>query len=80
VVASLLGAPGCHLCHDMAVVVRPVFEAAGIAFVERDVRDDPETLRLYRLVIPVLLLDGAELARTRITAAELRARLAARGL
>jgi hypothetical protein len=78
--AVLLGAPNCHLCHEMAAVAAPVLEARGVRLVERDVRDDPETLRLYRLEIPVLLLEGVELARHRVTAEELRARLAARGL
>lgn len=78
--AILLGAPGCHLCHEMAGVARPVLESRGIALQERDVHDDPETLRLYRLAIPVLLLDGVEIARTRVTAADLRARLSTRGL
>lgn len=79
-VALLLGMPGCHLCHDMAGVARPVLEALGVTLVDRDVRDDPETRRLYRLAIPVLVLDGAEIARTRVTAEELRARMSARGL
>ncbi len=75
-VATLLGAPGCHLCHEMAEVIRPVLAASGIELVERDVHDDPEQLRLYRFSIPVLLLDGIEVARTRVTVAELRSRLA----
>lgn len=77
-VATLLGAPGCHLCHDMVEVVRPVLAAAGIGLEERDVHDDPEHLRRYRFSIPILLLEGVELARTRVTADELRARLASR--
>ena len=38
---------------DVAEAVLPEF---GATVVETDVRDDPETDRLYRLDIPVLLL------------------------
>ncbi len=76
----LLGKPDCRLCHEMAAVVAPVLAELGLGLVERDVRDDPESRRLYLLQIPVLLLDGVELARHRITAEELRERLASRDL
>ena len=72
----LLGKPDCQLCHEMATVVAPVLAELGLVLVERDVRDDPEMLRRYRLDIPVLLLGGVELARHRITVEELRLRLA----
>jgi Glutaredoxin-like domain (DUF836) len=75
----LLGQPDCHLCHEMAAVVRPVLQGYGVGLVERDIRDDAEWYRLYRFEIPVLLLDGAELARHRVDADALRALLASRG-
>jgi hypothetical protein len=76
----LLGQPDCHLCHEMAAVVVPVLAELGLGLIERDVREDPETRRLYLLEIPVLLLNGVELARHRITTEELRKRLASRDL
>jgi glutaredoxin-like protein DUF836 len=42
---------------------------------DRDLRLDPELEALYRHDIPVLLLDGREVARHRVTAPDLRARL-----
>jgi hypothetical protein len=72
----LLGKPDCHLCHVMEEVVAPVLAARGIALVVRDVREDPELLRRYRNDIPVLLEDGVELARHRVTPDELGALLA----
>lgn len=72
----LLGKPDCRLCHEMAAVVVPVLSELGLELVERDVREDAETRRLYLFEIPLLLLNGAELARHRITADELRLRLA----
>ena len=74
---TLLGSPGCHLCHDMRAVVESVAPALGFTLRERDVRESDEW-KAYRLEIPVLLADGREIARHRITAAELERLLAAR--
>jgi hypothetical protein len=71
----LVGKPGCHLCEVMREVVSPVAAELGLTLAERDVRSDPELDALYRNDIPVLLLGGREVARHRVTAAELRARL-----
>jgi hypothetical protein len=71
---TLLGQPGCHLCHEMRAVVEKVVagtDAALVELVEEDVRSDPGW-RHYRLEIPVLLLDGAEIARHRVSEEELR--------
>ena len=72
---TLLGKPDCHLCHVMEEEIAPVLATLGIALEVRDVRDDPEMLRRYRFEIPVLLADGVEIARHRITRAELAAKL-----
>jgi glutaredoxin-like protein DUF836 len=76
---TLLGQPGCHLCHEMRAVVERVVAGTGAALVEEDVRSDPGW-RPYRLEIPVLLLDGAEIARHRVGEEELRRLLADRGI
>lgn len=76
----LLSQPGCHLCHDMREVAGPVLESLGLTLEERDVRADPEMERLYLLDIPVLLHGRAEVVRHRVSAAELRRRLAEMGL
>ncbi len=75
----LLGKPGCHLCEAMRDVVSPVAAEMGLRLDEVDVRSDPELEALYRYDIPVLLLDGREVARHRLTGARLRARLAEMG-
>ena len=77
---TLLGKPDCHLCHAMRAVVLSVLPEFGASLVEKDVRDDPETARLYLLDIPVLLLDEREVARHGVTAADLRTRLVELGL
>ncbi len=75
---TLLSKPGCHLCHQMREVVEKVVAASDVTLVEEDVRSDP-SWRAYLLEIPVLLLDGAEIARHRVGEEELRRRLADRG-
>jgi glutaredoxin len=77
---TLLGKPDCHLCHAMRAVLDAVLPEFGASVVERDVRDDPETDRLYRLEVPVLLLGDREVARHHVTAADLRRRLVELGL
>jgi hypothetical protein len=59
----------------MRDVVRRVLGDAAGQLVERDVRDEPVLERRYLLEIPVLLWGAAEVARHRVTEAELRARL-----
>ncbi|HET9314320.1 MAG TPA: glutaredoxin family protein [Vicinamibacteria bacterium] len=73
---TLLGAPGCHLCHDMRAVVEAVAPALGFTLRERNVRERDEW-KPYRLEIPVLLVGEQEVARHRIDAAELERRLRA---
>jgi hypothetical protein len=59
----------------MAAVVRRVLAETGGRLVERDVREDPELEKRYLLEIPVLLRESREVARHRVTEAELRERL-----
>ena len=75
----LVGKPDCHLCHVMADIVRQTL-GDSVALVEADVRTNP-SWRSYRLEIPVLLLaNGTEVARHRVTPVELRERLTALGV
>jgi glutaredoxin len=60
---ELYGRVYCHLCEEMAAALRTL----GIAFVEIDVDADPRLDELYGENIPVLLRDGVELCRHRLT-------------
>ena len=73
-VLLLLGAPGCHLCHDMRAVVEAIAPALGFTLRQHDVRERDEW-KPYRTEIPVLLADEREVARHRIEPAELERRL-----
>jgi glutaredoxin len=60
---ELYGRVYCHLCEEMAAALRTL----GIAFVEIDVDADPRLDELYGENVPVLLRDGVELCRHRLT-------------
>ena len=79
-VLTVLGKPDCHLCHVMAGVARRAAAHFHATVVERDVREDPELFTRYRHDIPVLLHEGRELFRHRVSEADLRSRLAALGI
>ena len=67
--------PGCHLCDAVAQVIEAVRARHGFAFVARDIRDDPGDYERYKHDIPVVTLDGREIARHRMTVRELEAAL-----
>lgn len=77
---TLLGAPGCHLCHQLAEVARRVLAGSGVPLVERDINADPELLALYRTEIPVLLAGEREVLRHHASEQELRRRLTELGV
>jgi glutaredoxin len=73
---TIYGKPGCHLCDEMKMLVHRVVaergNGAAIALDEVDISTDRELLALYGLEIPVLLIDGAKVAKYRVSEEELR--------
>jgi hypothetical protein len=63
----------------MKELLERALPALGAQLLEKDIREDPGLERRYVLEIPVLLYGDREIARYRITAAELRERLEAAG-
>jgi thioredoxin-like negative regulator of GroEL len=76
---TLYGRRDCHLCHEMRAVVEAVVgERPGAVVIEEvDVDDDPALAARVGADVPVLLVNGREAFRHRLTADALRARLAA---
>ncbi len=68
----LIGKPGCHLCDVARGVVEIVCAEAGVDFTEVNIWDDPGSADLYADRVPVLLVDGAEVAQFRVDAQRLR--------
>lgn len=78
----LLTRRGCHLCEEMEQVVSGVLAArrgrpARLSLVDLDEagREAPELLARYDTLVPVLLVDGVEVARWRVDAGTVRAAL-----
>lgn len=61
---------GCHLCEDAIAIVRRV--ATGRADVELvDIDGDPHLFERYTVRVPVIAVDGVEIAEYQIAADQL---------
>lgn len=72
---TLISRPGCHLCATAHDVVATVTGQVGTGFDEWDITADPQLHERYWDKIPVVLVDGEELARYRVDPQVLRAAL-----
>ncbi|GAA1174728.1 glutaredoxin family protein [Ornithinimicrobium humiphilum] len=72
---------GCHLCSEMEQVVAGVLaspargaRAGRLRVLDLDElgREDPQALQRWTTQVPVLLVDGREVARWRVSADEVR--------
>jgi hypothetical protein len=71
----LVGKPGCHLCDQARAVVAAVCAELGVGWDEVSILDDPGLADRYWELIPVVLVDGAELGHWQVVPADLRAAL-----
>lgn len=69
----LIGRPGCHLCDDARAVVAAVCARLGVAWLDAALADRPEWGDRYADLIPVVLVDGKEVACWRVDAGVLAA-------
>lgn len=53
----------CHLCHRAKEVIARCQQKASFALQEVDISQNPELFRRYGNDIPVIMLDGREVAR-----------------
>jgi glutaredoxin len=65
---TLYSRPGCHLCDD----ARAVLERVGEPFDEVDIDGDDELLKRHLERIPVVTLDGDEIAELFVDEGRLR--------
>lgn len=63
----LYSKPGCHLCEDMHGQLRRALRGTGVTVTERNIALDLDDFVRYQYDIPVLAIDGREVARHRIT-------------
>lgn len=64
---------GCHLCEEAEVVVRRVARGHDVRLVDIDA--DPSLTERYTVRVPVVTVDGAEVAEFQVDPATLRAAL-----
>ncbi len=77
----LYGRVGCHLCDQARAVVARVCDEAGVPWAEVDVDDPPvagapDPFETYGERVPVVAVDGVDVAQWRISERVLRAALA----
>ena len=73
---TLIGKPGCHLCDVARQVVEHVCAEADLDFAELDITTDPFLASDYADAIPVVLVDGREVGRFRVSPDAIRRALA----
>ena len=72
---TLIGKPGCHLCDVARQVVELVCAEADVDFAELDITEDPFLASEYADAVPVVLVDGAEVGRFRVSPQAIRTAL-----
>jgi glutaredoxin len=64
----LYSKPGCGLCEEMKQEMQAAGVAGAYVLEEVNIAEDPDLFRRYRYDIPVLLINGVEAFRHRLTA------------
>jgi glutaredoxin len=73
---TLYSRPACCLCEEMKTVLAQVQQSTPFELEEIDIETDPELESRYGQEIPVLFVNGRKAFKYRLTAGELRRRLA----
>jgi glutaredoxin len=69
--AILYSKPGCHLCEPVREVILAVQRERGFQFVVRNIEDDAADFEKYEHAIPVVVVDGKEIARYKLSRRQL---------
>ena len=72
---SLIGKPGCHLCDVARQVVEHVCAELDLDYTELDITEDPFLASEYADAVPVVLVDGVEVGRYRVSPDAIRTAL-----
>ena len=64
----VFGRGGCHLCTDAEAIVAAVCDEVGETWAKIAIDEDPALRTAYAELIPVVTVDGVEVARYRIDA------------
>jgi glutaredoxin len=72
---TIYSKPDCHLCDVMKQIVQKVRRRREFELEIRNILDDPADFEKYQALIPLLLVNGSEIARYRIREDQLEAAL-----
>ena len=72
---TLYTKPQCHLCDLVKAVIQDVARRRRFRLEVRNILDDPADTEKYKTAIPVVMVDGQEIARYRLTGHDLEAAL-----
>ena len=64
--------PGCHLCDDAKLAIETAGCTDRFTLEEVNIESDGELLRKYQYDIPVVMLNGVEVFRHRVSADEFK--------
>lgn len=62
--------PGCHLCDEAKAAIENAGISDRFTLAEVNIESDPELLRKYKYDIPVVMIDGVERFRHRVSVQE----------
>jgi hypothetical protein len=65
---TIFSKPDCELCREAEAVIRQVATRRRFRLEKKNILDDPALHEAYRTAIPVVHVDGLEIARHRLTA------------
>jgi hypothetical protein len=72
---TLYTKPGCHLCEAVEQVISQVRRGVPFQFISRNIEEDHALFERFKHDIPVVEVEGAEVARHRLDAVTLLAAL-----
>jgi glutaredoxin len=72
---TLYGKPGCHLCEMAQKVIEHVRSQRPFELEKKNIMDDPADFRRFSSEIPLVMVNGKEIAHHGLTAAQLESAL-----
>ena len=72
---TIYSRPDCEMCREAEAVIRQVATRRRFRLEKRNILDDPALREEFHEVVPVVHVDGQEIARHRLTAFALEAAL-----
>lgn len=71
----LYSKPGCHLCEPVKETIEAVGRQRPFNFQVRNIENDPADFEKYKHAIPVVVVDGREIARYKLSRKQLETAL-----